>query len=295
MTREDLVPLAGVCLGRTVPIEHVRALVVAGRLPAPAPGELVPPDYLAELDPDPVPELESEEWRGHLAREVRRHRDGRSRLVRALGPEHAHRRDSQLTRIGSAAWGAALALAMERRDAEARIWFHRAATCYRRSLADAEPNSWGRCIGPLKALLLAGDVSGAERDAQLTMDLGAADPPSTTARYAGALALLVLGDDERAAALAEPRCEADGFPPATGRALVALARRDASAYAGTVAAVLETFETRERFLEDIPVADTVMTLQTLARPRGLDIELRSPRLPPQPDQHDRRRFDGHDS
>ena len=44
--------------------------------------------------------------------------------------------------------------------------------------------------------------------------------------------------------------------------------------------MLETFEMRDRFLEDVPVADTVMTLQTLARPRGLEIGLRSPRLPP---------------
>jgi hypothetical protein len=185
-----------------------------------------------------------------------------------------------LTRIGSAAWGAALALSMEVRNDEARVWFHRAATCYRRSLADAEPGSWGRCIGPLKALLLAGDVRGAERDARLTLDLGAADAPSTTALYAGVLALLVLARDDEAASLAEPLNAADGFPPATARALTALACGDHAEYVEAVAAVLETFETRERFLEDVPVADTVMTLQTLARPRGLEIDLRSPRLPP---------------
>jgi hypothetical protein len=263
---DDLVPLAGVCLGRTVPVEHVRALVVSGQLPAPAPRDLVPRHYLAEIDPDPAPRLESEEWQRHLAREVRRYRDGRTRLLDAVGPEHGRRRDQQLTRIGSAAWGAALALSMEVRNDEARVWFHRAATCYRRSLADAEPGSWGRCIGPLKALLLAGDVRGAERDARLTLDLGAA--------------LLVLARDDEAASLAEPLNAADGFPPATARALTALACGDHAEYVEAVAAVLETFETRERFLEDVPVADTVMTLQTLARPRGLEIDLRSPRLPP---------------
>jgi hypothetical protein len=168
---------------------------------------------------------------------------------------------------------------MEGYDDEAFVWFRRAATCYRRSLADAEPGSWGRCIGPLKALLLASDVRGAERDARLTLDLGAEDAPSTTARYAGVLALLVLCRDAEAASLAEPLRDADGFPPATAAALVALACGDGTAYAEAVAVVLETFETRDRFLEDIPVADTVMTLQMLAQARALDVELRSPRLP----------------
>lgn len=278
MTR-DLVPLSGVLLGRTVSLEHVRALVIAGLLEPPAVGDLVPRDYLDALDPDPVPELASEEWRGHLAREVRRHRDGRSRLLDAAGDGHGRRRDQQLARIGSAAWGAALALAMEGRDDDARIWFRRAATCYRRSLADAEPGSWGRCIGPLKALLLAGDRAGAERDARKTLDLGAAEAPSITARYAGTLALLVLRRDVEAAALAAPLSAETDFPPATARALIALAVGDGVAYAEAVAVVLETFETRDRFLEDVPVADTVLTLQLLARDRALDVALRSPRLP----------------
>jgi hypothetical protein len=279
VTGSDLVPLVGVCLGRTVPVEHVRALVLAGQLAAPAPGDLVSRGYLADVDPDPVPELASDEWRGHLAREVRRYRDGRSRLLDAVGPEHGRRRDQQLTRIGSAAWGAALALLMEGREEEASVWFDRAATCYRRSLADAEPGSWGRCIGPLNALLLAGDLRGAERDARLTLGLGAAEAPSTTARYAGVLALLVVGRDEEAASLAEPLRSAEGFPPATAEALIALGRRSGVVYAEAVTAVLETFETRDRFLEDIPVADTVMTLQVLARARSLDVALRSSRLP----------------
>lgn len=279
MTDGDLVPLAGVCLGRTVPIEHVRALILAGRLEPPARGDLVPRTYLDAIDPDPVPELASEEWRDHLAREARRHDDGRSRLLDAVGDADGRRRDQQLARIGSAAWGAALALTMAGRTEDARVWFHRAATCYRRSLADAEPGSWGRCIGPLKALLLAGDVSGARRDARSTLDLGAADAPSTTARYAGVLALLVLERDDEAASLAASLRSAEGFPPATAQALTALAGRDATAYSDAICAVLETFETRDRFLEDVPVADTVMTLQALAQPRGLAVGLRSPRLP----------------
>jgi hypothetical protein len=278
--RATLVPLAGVYLGHTVPVAHVWALVHAGRLAPPDPEGLVPRDYLAEFDPDPVPELVVEQWRGHFLREVRRYRDGRSRLLHAVGPTHARRRDGQLTRIGSAAWGAALALLMEVRDEEARVWLQRAAVCYRRSLADAEPGSWGRCIGPLKALLLANDLPGAERDARLTLDLGAADAQSTIACYAAVLSLIVLRNDEKAAALAERLQAADEFPPATALALSALAARDASAYARAVGGVLDTFETRARFLEDVPVADTVLALQVLARVRGIEVDLSSPRLPP---------------
>jgi hypothetical protein len=54
---------------------------------------------------------------------------------------------------------------------------------------------------------------------------------------------------------------------------------DAIGYIEAVEAVLESFERREEHLEDIPVADTVIVLQTLARERGLDAELSSPLLP----------------
>jgi hypothetical protein len=273
------VPLAGLCLGRTTPIDYVRALIRAGRLPAPdGPGELVPPDYLAGLDPDPVPELASDEWRRHVAREVDRFRDGRARLVDALGPERTRRREQQLMRIASAAWGVALSVSMECHDGAARIWFERAATLYRRSLADAEPGSWGRSIAALKARLLGGDPAGAVEEARWTLALGAASAASPTARYAASLAALVLGEDGDAGALAGSLA-VDDFPSATAAALVAIAGGDREGYADAAAAVLRTFETRERFLEDIPVSDTVLVLQLLARRRRLDVALRSPVLP----------------
>jgi hypothetical protein len=43
--------------------------------------------------------------------------------------------------------------------------------------------------------------------------------------------------------------------------------------------VLESFETREEYLEDIPVADTVIVLQTLAAQRNMAAELESQLLP----------------
>jgi hypothetical protein len=43
--------------------------------------------------------------------------------------------------------------------------------------------------------------------------------------------------------------------------------------------VLESFETREDYLEDLPAADTVVVLQALAARRDLAAELSSPLLP----------------
>ena len=62
-------------------------------------------------------------------------------------------------------------------------------------------------------------------------------------------------------------------------ALTALALRDADLYADAVASVLRSFETREEYLEDIPVADTVIVLQSLAARRDLDVALDSELLP----------------
>ena len=46
--------------------------------------------------------------------------------------------------------------------------------------------------------------------------------------------------------------------------------------------MLESFETREEFLEDVPVADTVAVLQRLAARRDMAAELESDLLPPAP-------------
>jgi hypothetical protein len=50
-------------------------------------------------------------------------------------------------------------------------------------------------------------------------------------------------------------------------------------YTEAVEAVLESFETREEYLEEMPVADTVLVLQALAERRGMAVELSSPLLP----------------
>jgi hypothetical protein len=234
-------------------------------------------------------------WDEHLAREVARYEDGEARL-----PEEPDARQRQLTRMGNAAGGAGLALLMAGRGDEASDWFHRAAERYRESIADAPPGSWGRPIGAMKALVIsaayageAGTGSGvgvasdrlrddwpqAGEAARWTLELGAAESESSIGRYAAALAMLVLGRDHDAVIHADAIRTSDGFPHDVGDALAFLAAGDLIGYASAVESVLDSFETREEYLEDIPVADTVLVLQALAARRGLASELSSSLLP----------------
>ena len=50
-------------------------------------------------------------------------------------------------------------------------------------------------------------------------------------------------------------------------------------YVEAVESVLESFETREDYLEDVPVADTVLVLQALAARRNMAADLSSELLP----------------
>ncbi len=227
-----------------------------------------------------MPELRShtaeQDWAAHLERERSRYADGESRLPDS---EDADARQRQLTRLGNAAGGAGLALLMQGRRDEAGEWFHRAAARYRESFADAPPGSWGRPIGSIKSLVLAGDWAGAEDAARWALDAGAATSESPIGRYAAALALLVLGDDEHARVHADTIRTRDDFPTDVGDALAYLAAQDVVGYTEAVEAVLESFEAREDYLEELPVADTVLVLQALARRRGIEVELGSSLLP----------------
>jgi hypothetical protein len=216
------------------------------------------------------------DWAAHLERERARYEDGESRLPDA---EDGDARQRQLTRLGNAAGGAGLALLMQSRTGEAAEWFQRAAARYRDSFADAPPDSWGRPIGAVKSLVLAGNWNGAEEAARWALDAGAANSESPIGGYAAALALLVLGDDEHARVHADAIRIRDDFPADVGDALAYLAARDLIGYTGAVESVLESFEAREEYLEDMPVADTVLVLQALARRRGIEVELSSPLLP----------------
>ena len=128
----------------------------------------------------------------------------------------------------------------------------------------------------MKALLLAGDD--ASDPARWAIDAGAAEAESPIGRYAGALALLVVGDD--ANAVAESLRGREDFPRDVAEAVAAVAAVDAGVYAVAVHDVLTSFETQTDFLEDVPLADTVLVLQVLARARGVVVVLPlSPRLP----------------
>lgn len=206
------------------------------------------------------------EWESHLEREQERYRDGEERLPDAAD---ADARQRQLTRMGNAAWGAGLALVMLGRREEAAAWLDRAARRYRESIEGAPAGSWGRPIGALKARVLAGDWNGAEGEARWALELGAVEAESPIGRYAAALALLLLGDYERARASADAIRTREDFPAAVADALAYAAAEDLAHYTVAIEAVLESFESRDEYLEDVPVADTVLVLQALAERRGL--------------------------
>jgi hypothetical protein len=203
------------------------------------------------------------EWRAVVERQV-------GRLERARGD----------VLRGNAAYGAGLALLMDGRRDDARRRFGAAATAWRASWADATPTSWGRPIGVIKALLLAGDDEGAAAAAEWTLTLGCVDAESPIGRYAAALAFLTLGRDTEARHQATSIRERDDFPHDVADALALVAAHDLVGYAEAVRSVLSSFETRDEYLEDVAVADTVLVLQVLAARRGIAAELLQSRVLP---------------
>jgi hypothetical protein len=179
--------------------------------------------------------------------------------------------------MGNAAWAAGLSAVMDGREDDARAWLQRAADRYRESYADAPPNSWGRPVAILKSLLVAGLP--AEEAASWTLAQGAAKAESPIGRYAAALAHAVLGEWQEARVLADGLRVHDGFPHDVADALAFLAAEDVVGYTEAVESVLESFETRDEYLENIAVADTALVLQALAATRGIRVELASPLLP----------------
>ena len=71
----------------------------------------------------------------------------------------------------------------------------------------------------------------------------------------------------------------EAFPSEVGDALAFIAVEDVVGYVEAVEEVLESFETRDEYLEGVPVADTVLVLQALAGRRGITAELESELLP----------------
>lgn len=196
------------------------------------------------------------DWRERYERAAERYAAGETRELD----------ERQLVQLANSAWAAGLSLLMAGDREAAAEWLRRSADRYRESWdAGDGADAWGRPIGAMKALLIAGeDASDAARWA---LDAGAAEAESPIGRYAGALALLALGRDAEAAVLAATLGE--GFPNDVADALGALAAHEEDAYRAAVDSIRRSFETREEFLEDVPVPDTALALDALAARRGL--------------------------
>ncbi|MDX6440045.1 MAG: hypothetical protein QOF45_2628 [Gaiellaceae bacterium] len=212
------------------------------------------------------------DWDDLHARARARYEDGEARL-----PDDPDQRQRQLTRMGNAAGAAGLSSLMDGRDGAE--WFARAAERYRESWEHAPPGSWGRPIGAIKSRILAGDWEGAAEDARWAIEAGAAESDSPIGRYAAALAFGVLGEWGDMRLHADHARTHEAFPTEVADALAFVAAEDVVGYIEAVEDVLESFETRDEYLEDIPVADTVIVLQALAARRGMAATLESDLLP----------------
>ncbi|HZE29508.1 MAG TPA: hypothetical protein VE055_05380 [Gaiellaceae bacterium] len=200
------------------------------------------------------------DWRERYERAAERYAAGETRE-----PD-----ERQLVQLANSAWAAGLSLLMAGDRDGAREWLRRSADRYRESWdAGDGTDAWGRPIGAMKALLIAGeDATGAARwTLETCLGISYRDTSvSPIGRYAGVLALLVLGRDDEAAEVAATLGE--GFPGDVADALRALAAHDVNAYGAAVDSIRRSFETREAFLEDVPVPDTALALDALAAQRG---------------------------
>jgi hypothetical protein len=213
------------------------------------------------------------DWRERYERAAARYAAGETRELD----------ERQLAQLANSAWAAGLSLLMAGDREEAVEWLRRSAARYRESWdAGAAVAAWGRPLGAMKALLIAGDD--ASDAARWALDAGAAQAESPIGRYAGVLALLVLGRDDEAGELVATLGEE--FPRDVADALRALAAHDAGAYGLAVGSVRRSFEEREAFLEDVPVADTALALAALAR-RRFPVAPAQERRRPRPRQEDR--------
>ncbi len=78
---------------------------------------------------------------------------------------------------------------------------------------------------------------------------------------------------------AESMREGDGAFDRAAEALAALAAGDGERYRRAVGAIVRDFEGRDAHLTGVPVADTAMLMEALARPRGLAADPPSPLIP----------------
>ena len=149
---------------------------------------------------------------------------------------------------------------------EAAEWLRRSAARYRESWdAGAATDAWGRPIGAMKALLIAGDDAGDA--ARWALDAGAAGRSRRSAATPGCSRCSSSAATRRRAL--SPRRSAT-TSRATSRPRSRRSRQATpAAYRGRGRVVRRSFEEREAFLEDVPVPDTALALDALAARRGL--------------------------
>jgi hypothetical protein len=162
------------------------------------------------------------------------------------------------------------------RDA-ARAAFAEAAELYRQSWEVAPPSAFGRLVGLLKSAVLAG--RGASEAEYVRGALIDADPESSTASYARALAALILGDGDEAQAWARGMSAGGDAFARTGEAIAALVAHDDRRFGRALAAIVRDFEERSEHLTGVAIADTALMLSELARRRGMAVTVESPVLP----------------
>src|SRR3954471_13695464 len=185
--------------------------------------------------------------------------------------QHGELDERSLVRRGNTAYAAGLSYLMAG-DARAAEWLRRAAARWRESWDAGEGrDAWGRPVGALKASLLAADDAAVEELARWTLELGAATADSPIGRYAGVLALLSLDRWPEARHVAETLREREDFPHDVADAIAYVAAEDAVGFAEAVESVVESFESRAEYLEDVPVADTALVLHLLGRRRGIEV------------------------
>jgi hypothetical protein len=153
-----------------------------------------------------------------------------------------------------------------------------AAERYRASWEVAPPGSYGRLIGMLKALVIAGDDARAAA-AYVREQVPEDEDASPPAWYALAIAALIDGDDALARrAAAGMLAGSEPFRRAAD-AIDALARGDGGAYAAAAAAIVADFEGRAEHLTGVAIADTALMLERLAERRSLAAHPASALLP----------------
>ena len=151
-------------------------------------------------------------------------------------------------------------LLLEGRGDRARPYLAAASEAYLASYPLAQPRSWGRLIGAVKAGVLAGEGAPQARRARGEL-AGVADTPASC--YLGALCAVILGDREAALVLAPGmRAGGDAFARAAD-GIEAIARGDAPALDAAIQAIEADFAAREAHLTGVPIADTALMLQTI--------------------------------